>query len=157
VLKRTIILSILGAFMFQAVVYNGCLYAFTLLAKFEEKTVNAQWITFSEQQYSKLKLNDTEFSYNNNLYDIISSKTENGTISLLCKVDGKEKDFLEKLIEGFKQSKTKKYIAFTFVADTIKSFEFLIGINDANTIKHLCFSSSIQEKILERTIPPPKV
>jgi hypothetical protein len=142
--------------MFQAIVYNGCLYAFTLLAKFEEKTGNAQWISFSEQQYSKLKLNDTEFSYNNNMYDIISSKTENGTISLLCKVDAKEKDFLEKLIEGFKQSKTKKYIAFTFLGDTTRLFEFLIGINHVDVIKHLCFSSSIQEKILDRTIPPPK-
>ncbi len=156
-LKRTIILSILGAFMFQAIVYNGCLYAFTLLAKFEEKTGNAQWISFSELQYSKLKLNDTEFSYNNNLYDVINSKAENGTIKLLCKVDAKEKDFLEKLIEGFKQNKTKKHIGFLVIAELTKCYKLVANTSNSNTIKHICFISSILDNSLERSIPPPKV
>jgi predicted DNA-binding antitoxin AbrB/MazE fold protein len=156
VFKKTIILSILGAFMFQAIIFNGCLYTFSLLAKFEEKIGNAQWISFSEQQYDKLKLNETEFLYNNNMYDIISFKTENGIIKLLCKVDAKEKDFLERLIEGFKQSKAKRYIAFIFVGDIIKSFQFLIDIKITDNIKHFYFSSAIQQNSLERIIPPPK-
>ena len=156
-LKRTLVLFILAVFMFQALVFNTVLYSFTLLAKLEDKTENAKWLEFSEKEYSQLKLNDTEFSYQNNLYDVLETKVQNGKVKLFCSVDAKEKDFLERLIEGFRQSKTKKFIAFAFVGDTIKVIDFLIRINNADAIKHLCFSSSIQEKSLERTIPPPKV
>ena len=142
--------------MFQAIVYNGCLYTFTLLAKLEEKSGDARWMRFSEQEYNKLKLNDAEFSYNNNLYDIISSKTEKDTISLLCKVDAKEKDCLEKLIEGFKQTKTKKYISFNFVGDAMHAYDILINRHITDAIKHIYFSSSLQLLHMERTIPPPK-
>ena len=67
-LKRTIIFSILGAFMFQALVFNLFLYALTVLVKYEEKTGSIELIEFTEKQYSQLKINDTEFTYNNNLF-----------------------------------------------------------------------------------------
>jgi PDZ domain-containing secreted protein len=143
--------------MFQAVVFNLFLYTFTLAAKYEEKTGNAQWIEFTEQEYSKLKLNETEFTYNDNLYDIITSKREGGTIKLLCKIDAKEKDFLEKLIEGFKQNKTKKLISFSFVGEMNTPDEFISYIYNDSKAKHICFKSSVLESSLERTIPPPKV
>jgi hypothetical protein len=156
VLKKNIILSILGAFIFQAIVFNLFLYTFTLLAKFEEKTGNVQWIEFTEQQYSKLKLNESEFTYNNNMYDVVSSKKGNGTIKLLCKIDEKEKDLLEKLIENFKHSKTKKYITFSFLGEIIPLCDFISYLNNDSKTKHSCFISSIIENSLERTVPPPK-
>ena len=154
--KKVITYSFLSAFLFQALIFNICLYTFTLLVKFEEKTGNAQWIDFSIKDYNKLKLNKTEFSYNNNLYDIIQSKTENGSIKLLCKIDAKEKDLLEKLIENFKSSKTKKNISFSFIGEINYSSEFLSYIYTNSTLKHDVFTASIIEKSLDRTTPPPK-
>jgi len=155
--KKTITYLFLSAFLFQALIFNVCLYTFTLLVKFEEKTGNKQWIEFSETEYSKLKLNETEFSYNNNLYDIIQSKTENGTIKLLCKIDTKEKDLLEKLIESFKNSKTKKNISFSFLGEINNSNEFLSNFNSNSALKHTFFITSITEKSLGKTTPPPKI
>ncbi|HEX7415207.1 MAG TPA: hypothetical protein VF411_14270, partial [Bacteroidia bacterium] len=109
-LKIIIIYFFLGTFLFQVLGFNLFLYGFTLLSKHEEKAGTALWMEFTERQYAKLKLNESEFTYNNNLYDVITSKKENGNIQLFCKIDAKEKDFLEKLIESFKQSKTKKLI-----------------------------------------------
>jgi len=156
-LKKTFILSVLAAFVFQALVFNLFLYTYTLLVKYEEKAGNTQWMEFTEQQYSKLKLNETEFTYNNNLYDIIGSKKENGVIKLLCKADAKEKDLLEKLIEGFKQSKTKKLTSFLFLGELKTPDELLLFINNAPKTKHTCFVSYTLESSLERTIPPPKI
>lgn len=155
--KKIITYSFLLAFLFQALIFNCCLSTFTLLVKLEEKTAYANWIEFPEQVYSKFKLNETEFSYNNNLYDVISSKTENGNIKLLCKIDAKEKDLLEKLIENFKRSKTKKCVSFSFIGNINHSSKFLSYINNVSTLKHHFFITSIIEKSLDRTTPPPKV
>jgi len=133
-----------------------CLYTFTLLAKFEEKNANTQQLEFSEQQYAKLKLNDTEFLYNNNLYDIVSSKTENGNIKLLCKVDAKEKDFLEKLIEGFKQSKIKKQISFSFIAEVHKPLSLKAQLASSSDVKHFAITSNVLKNSSDKTTPPPK-
>ncbi len=154
--NRTLILSILVAFIFQVLAYNLFLYTFTLLVKYEGKTGKAQWIEFTEQQYSKLKLNETEFTYNDNLYDIITSQKESGAIKLLCKIDAKEKDLLEKLIEGFKQNKAKKLISFSFMGEVAIVHGFLSKLTSYQTIKHTYFISSVLNKSLEKTIPPPK-
>jgi len=142
--------------LFQALVFNLCLYTFTLLAKFEVNDAKIQQLEFSEQQYDTLKLNDTEFLYNNNLYDIVSSKTENGTIKLLCKTDAKEKDFLEKLIEGLKQSKTKKQASFSFVTELHKSVNLKTQMLHSGNIKYICFATHVLKSSKNKTTPPPK-
>jgi len=156
VLKKTIAYFFLTAFLFQAVVFNIFLYSFVLLAKFDENNAKTQQLEFSEQQYAQLKLNETEFLYNNNLYDIVSSKTENGTIKLLCKTDAKEKDFLEKLIDGFKQSKTKKQISFSFLAELHKPFQVKTQALLSGNIKHLSVTSCVLKHSNDKTTPPPK-
>lgn|GEM_PF-1616202 len=155
-LKKTIAYFFLTAFLFQAVVFNIFLYSFVLLAKFDENNAKTQQLEFSEQQYAQLKLNETEFLYNNNLYDIVSSKTENGTIKLLCKTDAKEKDFLEKLIDGFKQSKTKKQISFSFLAELHKPFQVKTQALLSGNIKHLSVTSCVLKHSNDKTTPPPK-
>ena len=155
-LKKSIIFFFLTTFLFQALVFNLCLYSFTLLAKFDENHAKTQQLEFTEQQYAKLKLNETEFLYNNNLYDVISSKTENGTIKLLCKSDAKEKDFIEKLIDGFKQSKTKKQISFSFLAELHKSHNFKTQPIYSGNVSHVSLTTSVLTSSLSRTTPPPK-
>lgn len=154
--KKTVIYFFLTIFLFQALVFNLCLYSFTILAKYDENCAKTQQLEFSPQQYAKLKLNETEFSYNNNLYDIISSKTENRVIKLLCKVDAKEKDFLEKLIEGFKQSKTKKQISFSFLAELHKPFSLKAQPIHSGDLKHLAITSCVLKNNNDKTTPPPK-
>lgn len=155
-LKETIIYFFLGVFLFQALVFNLFLYGFTLLSKHEDKTGTALWMEFTQQQYGKLKLNESEFTYHNTLYDILISKEENGNIKLLCKIDAKEKDLLEKLIEGFKQSKTKKLISFSFLGEMNTPCEFIIH-HSCFIIHNSYFISTILKSSIERTIPPPKV
>ena len=154
--RKTIIFFFLGAFLFQTLLFNACLYTLTLLVKYEEKSGHMEWIEFSEQQFEKIKLNESEFLYLDNLYDVFEIKKEAGTVRLLCKIDAKEKDFLEKLIEGFKQSKNKKCMALSFLGDFIKSGKLLLGKNNHSVIKRTYFISSLLEKSLEQTIPPPK-
>ena len=133
-----------------------CLYSFTLLAKFEKNNTNIQQLEFSEQQYANLQLNQSEFLYNNNLYDVISSKIESGTIKLICKVDAKEKDFLEKLIEGFKHAKGKKQISFSFLAEVHKPFSIKTQALYSGSIKHLDVISLVLKNSSNKTTPPPK-
>lgn len=156
-LKKTVIYFFLTAFLFQAVVFNVFLYGFTILAKYDENHAKIEQLEFSPQQFVKLKLNQSEFTYNNNLYDVISSKTENGAIKLLCKVDAKEKDFLEKLIEAFKQNKTKKQISFSFLAELHKTFSLKTQPMHSSNIKHLTVTSCILKNSTDKTTPPPRV
>jgi len=156
VLKKTGIYFFLTAFLFQAVVFNVFLYGFTILAKYDENHAKIEQLEFSPQQFAKLKLNQSEFTYNNNLYDVISSKTENGTIKLLCKVDTKEKDFLEKLIEDFKQGKTKKQISFSFLAELHKPFSLKTQPMHSGNIKHLAITSCVLKTSNDKTTPPPR-
>ncbi len=155
-LKKTIVYFFLTAFLFQAVVFNVFLYGFTILAKYDENHAQIQQIEFTLDQFAKLKLNQSEFTYNNNLYDVISSKTENGIIKLLCKVDAKEKDFLEKLIEGFKQSKTKKQISFSFLAELHKPFQVKTQALHSGNIKHFIVASCVLKNNNDKTTPPPR-
>jgi hypothetical protein len=156
VLKKSVIFFFLVTFLFQALVFNLCLYSFTLLAKFEINAAKIQQLEFSEQEYDKLKLNETEFLYNNSLYDIVSSKTENGTIKLFCKADAKEKDFLEKLIESFKNSKTKKQVSFSFLAELHKPINLKTQPLYCANIKHSFFTTHVLKSSKNKTTPPPK-
>lgn len=156
-LKKTIIFFFLTAFLFQAVVFNVFLYSFTILAKYDENHAKIQQIEFTVEQFAKLKLNQSEFTYNSNLYDVISYKTKKGTIKLLCKVDAKEKDFLEKLIEAFKQNKTKKQISFSFLAELHKPFSLKTQPTHSGNIKHLAVTSCILKNSNDKTTPPPRV
>ena len=156
-LKKTIIFFFLTTFLFRALVFNLCLYTFILLVKFDENNAKTQQLEFSEQQYAQLKLNETEFSYNNNLYDIVSSKIENGTVKLLCKADAKEKYFLEKLIDGFKQSKTKKQISFSFLAELHKPFQVKTQALHSGNIKyHTITTNCVLKHTNDKTTPPPR-
>jgi len=134
-----------------------CLYTLTLLAKHDENNAKIQQLEFTEQQFAKLKLNNSEFLYGNNLYDVVSSKTENSMVKLLCKTDAKEKDFLEKLIEGFKQSKTKKQISFSFLAELHKSLNLKTQPIHSGNVNHVSLTTSVLTSSLSRTTPPPKV
>ena len=156
-LKKTVIYFFLTTFLFQVVVFNLFLYSLSILAKYEENHAQLEQLEFTAEQFAKLKLNQSEFSYNNNLYDVISSKTENNNITLLCKVDAKEKDFLEKLIEAFKQGKTKKQISFSFLAEVHKPFSAKTQPVHCGNLKHIAVTSCVLKSTNDKTTPPPKV
>jgi len=144
------------AFIFQAVVFNLFLYSLSILAKYDENHAQIEQLEFTAAQFAQLKLNQNEFTYNNNLYDVISSKTENNSVILLCKVDAKEKDFLEKLIEAFKQGKTKKQITFSFVAEVHKPFSVKEQSIHSGNLKHLTVTSCVLKNSNDKTTPPPR-
>ena len=106
--KKAGIVFCLLAFTFQAVLFNVFLYGFILSVKVDENKFSqgVQQFSFTQKQYQKLQwLNSSEFVFGNYLFDVKEIKKEKNKTILLCKVDLKEKDFLEKLVEHTKNNK----------------------------------------------------
>src|ERR1700741_4647098 len=103
-------------FTFQAILFNLFLYGSVLMVKLDDDKFSQglQSISLTESQFKKLQwLNEDEFSFGNYLFDVKEIKKTNDKLILFCKVDLKEKDFLEKLTEHTKNSKNKKASGFS--------------------------------------------
>ena len=133
------------------------MYGFVLMAKWEEKTGDIQHLVFSEKEYNERKLNEREFLYNNNMFDILSVKKEKQQYFLTCIQDKKEKDFLERLMEGIKQTKTKKCLAFSLLCDACvdNSFDWLLQTKQVTV--WYSYSENQLKKYSLIDAPPPKI
>lgn len=154
-LSKPLIYLFLGTFLFQTLAFQGCLAAIHLADRLEEESTDAQWLSFPEKEFAKYSLNDSEFLYNNNMYDVISQKTGNGTITLLCKMDAKEKELLEKILENFKHSKSKKELSFSFYGD-ISTIEGLLFRPAKASSRYGFFHAPLRQQAIEKYAPPPK-
>ncbi len=154
-LKKAGILFCLLAFTFQALLFNAFLYGVILSAKIDEGGYTKQ-ITLLHDQYKNLNwLNKTEFLFGNYLFDVKEIKNGKDEIVLLCKVDLKEKNFLEKLADDIKHSKNKKTATFSFVYKVSEPYQ----LNFITESKKMCYPKiiiSIAEIVKDKSSPPPK-
>ena len=153
--KLTAIYFCLVAFLLQTVLINLAMYGFTAYAKFQssESSSKTYSITLSEKQYADLKwLDENEFGFANFMMDVKSSKRENNLVSISYKVDIKEKNFLEKLANHFKN---KKVFTGSFVFNTIEIPKLNLKLTASNYI-HKTMLVSIPETIFPKDSPPPK-
>ncbi|HKC67907.1 MAG TPA: hypothetical protein VKG26_06730 [Bacteroidia bacterium] len=122
--------------------------------EFKEGTTR---LILTESQYKNVQwINTSEFIFDGNLYDLKEAQKSIDKTILVCKMDVKEKDFLEKLIEAFKQSKTKKNVAFSFTAKltnpiTVSHFFYIDCI-----LNHTTNYSLLAIRVSKNT-PPPKI
>ena len=116
-----------------------------------------QSISLSQSQYKKLKwLDEDEFSFGNYMIDVKEEKKEGDKIILICKVDLKEKDFLEKLIEHTKNSTTKKTSGFSFLYNNTSPSKINF-IEQSKTILHKNILVCVYETQQDKSSPPPKI
>ena len=157
-LKKAGILFCLLVFTFQAVLFNGFLYGFILTVKLDEGKYaqGLQSMSLSQDQYKKLQwLNKDEFSFGKYLIDVKEEKKSGDKIILSYKVDLKEKDFLEKLIEHARNSKNKKAAGFAFPYKVTEP-DAINFSTQITTVKYNSHFVSILEAQPERFSPPPK-
>ena len=157
-LKKTGILFCLLVFTFQAVIFNVLLYGFILTVKLDDGKYaqGLQSISLTKEQYKKLQwLNKDEFSFGKYLIDVQEEKRVGDKITLSYKVDLKEKDFLEKLMEHAKNSKNKKSAGFVFPYKVAEP-DAINFISQITTVKYNTKCVSILEAQQERSSPPPK-
>ena len=115
-----------------------------------------QSISLTKNQYKKLQwLNEDEFSFGNYMFDVKEIKKTNDKVVLLCKVDLKEKDFLEKLTEHAKNSKNKKASGFSFPFKVSEPHSIKF-ISQGTFFKHKNNIVSILETQHDKSSPPPK-
>jgi hypothetical protein len=158
-LKKAAILGCMLAFLFQAVLFNAFLYGFILSVKIAENNDHEgiQHIALSQKQYEKLQwLNEDEFSFGNYLIDVKEVKTQGDYLLLSYKVDLKEKDFLEKLIDHVKHSKNKKASFVSIEYKITESLRVLSPANTENTSYKILPVTMPPGAGLDKTVPPPK-
>ncbi len=145
----------LAAFLMQTVLINLAMYGFTAYAKFQscESSSKMYSITLSEKQYTNLQwLDKNEFAFADFMMDIKNTKKENNLVSISFKVDIKEKNFLEKLADHFKN---KKAFTTTIVFNTFDIPKLNLNLSATNYI-HKTMLVSIPETIFPKDSPPPK-
>jgi hypothetical protein len=153
--KKIGILFCLLALIFQVLIYNVFLFGVILFAKLDDSGYTEQ-ITMSVDQYAKLNWhNEHEFSINSFLFDAKELKKTKDHVTLVYKIDVKEKNSLEKLLEDFKRSKNKKIAFFAGVYNISEPYELTFVTDNKKTF----FTEplvSINEPAIEKTSPPPK-
>jgi len=156
--KKAGVIFCLLVFTFQAVLFNIFLYGSILTVKLDENKYSQglQSVSLTQKQYKKLQwLNEDEFSFGNYMFDVKETRKIEDRVVLICKVDLKEKDFLEKLTEHAKSSKNKKTSGFSFPFKISEPHS--INYISYNTfLKHKNSVVSILETQQDRSSPPPK-
>lgn len=150
----------LFVFVFQTIIFNAFLFIGVVAAKMEasELKEGSSELVFSKTQYKKVQwLNESEFTLGGNLYDLKEMYKDGDKTILVCKMDLKEKDVLEKLVEFFKHTKNKKSISFSFLLGLNKSNELLTYQFKKEVFHHKEYTSSFPIKTcLDKIAPPPR-
>ncbi|MEO6165921.1 MAG: hypothetical protein ABIO46_11385 [Chitinophagales bacterium] len=60
-------------------------------------TDHYETLSFTEQQFEKLKIDDHEFLYDGKMYDIVKIVAEGASLTITCILDEKEKELIGKL------------------------------------------------------------
>jgi hypothetical protein len=157
-LKRTGILFCLLAFAFQAVLFNVFLFGFILSEKMnkDKYAEGTQTLTLTLKQYKNLQwLSRDEITLDNFLIDVKEVKKVGNKVTLICKIDIKEKDFTDSLIDYLKNTKNKKSAGFSSVYEVSGPSE-VIFIAQVKTILHKNNSVSVFETLQGKSSPPPK-
>lgn len=152
--KKGIIFFSITVLVFQTLIFNLGLYSFILISKsLSEKNRNSFQIILSQAKYKKLEwMNENEFVFGNYLLDVESSKKEENTITLICKVDLREGNFLKELSRHVKNG---KIYLFSILYKQLEPLNFSFSLPSSMVIyNQLCVS--FIEAGLPNTSPPPK-
>ncbi|MBS1645929.1 MAG: hypothetical protein JST67_01175 [Bacteroidetes bacterium] len=129
------------------------------LCKVEQKNGVPICFSFSQQEFSKMALNESEFLFHKNRYDIISIAKEKNRVHITCQKDEKESDILEKISEHIAHQKKSGKPIFSFFT------HFLPEENKTQLpFKHITsFEKSVADcfcvitQYIDYISPPPKL
>ncbi|HXB41478.1 MAG TPA: hypothetical protein VNZ49_13110 [Bacteroidia bacterium] len=115
-----------------------------------------QTLTLTLKQYKNLQwLSRDEITLDNFLIDVKEVKKAGNKVTLICKIDIKEKDFTGSLIDYLKNTKNKKSSGFSSVYRCSNPSEIHF-ISETKILKYKNNSVSVFETLQEKSFPPPK-
>ena len=104
---------------------------------------------------------DNEFSFNDEMYDVVKTKTVNGKVMLYCINDKKEKELVDNYNLVTKQNSSSDKKGKNTVDNTFNFFIYqaekndgLVAIRDSN--KYYSIEPHLTEGVDDNTSPPPK-
>ena len=104
---------------------------------------------------------DNEFSFNDEMYDVVKTKTVNGKVMLYCINDKKEKELVDNYNLVTKQNSSSDKKGKNTVDNTFNLFIYqaekndgLVAIRDSN--KYYSIEPHLTEGVDDNTSPPPK-
>ena len=172
-MKKIFPISLLFLFLFNVIVFYPVFFFLQQDAKekMEQKIKQSISenelivISVSESESRSIQwLNDDEFRYHGNVYDVVKKETDkNNTTRFYCINDSKEKELFASLDNHIANdigtnvpSKDSKDSVKDFIKDYFLHTEKFIFYSSAKSISYTFQSSFLLSFILEKQSPPPK-